>query len=374
VTLKSRQNPIAQLLLTRVAAVEAITLAVSFGLAINLISSVIGERFKDNQLWLVFGSTVLIILTIFWIWWRVAQKLVSEDYWEGVIGLEPGTSNFINLIIYPFSQNVYRFIQGLFRVKPDLLEAWKSANAATVSPQVILSSWYGSIKRSARTVESSGSALIKELVTDAAEAYVFIIISDSLVSYAKKSPMIKLTRMDQSALDSVSKENLILKTISAPNTALGADAAYSVSGQGDLYQNLQIYIPEGSALFRSDHGGIILKTKRIEIEFTAGFPGVKHYEAPEFALLYLNREPQTVDLFKVVVRTKITVLRKGLTDFKDWWEDRWLDALQDEFRAKIDFGEFKSRVNFDAALFNVRLNLIAASKQTRDTNGGGEHG
>lgn len=138
-----------------------------------------------------------------------------------------------------------------------------------------------------------------------------------------------------------------------------------IDSSGLLQMDAKVMVPNGCTLSRMPSGEILLKTPRISIAFKVDFSSIRHFELPEFSTLYLNREPQSTELFKIFISTRLTIPTRRMWNLTEWWEREWMEELMIEFQERIDFPSFKTRVNFEAALVARRLQVVYESKKVQ---------
>lgn len=185
---KSKTNAIAQLIGTRAAAIEAVVLALTFGLGVNILSSFLVDIFKStSSFWLLFISLICIVGSVIWLYKRVSSSVCLEQRWEGIIGIEPASkNNFIDLIVYPFSRDIHRLIQATIKGDPELLKSWQESKIMSLSPAVVASRWYGKILAPNKPLPDERSNIATQLIEEASEVIVFYAISDSLARFSSK--------------------------------------------------------------------------------------------------------------------------------------------------------------------------------------------
>lgn len=350
-----KENIVSKLLNARGAVLEALILATLLGLAINLFSGLISEWLKERagvQLMLACGAT---LLCLGWLGRRLSRERTTESSWTGVVALENKTNKFIDLIIYPFSQNVFRYIQATLRGDPKLKAAWFESKITLRSPDVIVSGWYVGLRK--REVPTQGEPSVAEkLIREAAEGHVLHVISSTLLDLASRMPEASFRKVDPVELEAISDENSVLRKVSQRDVE--TELQFSAGYAGDILSRPELLLPENGRIFRSNNGILIIETKRIKVELAVVLPGLEHFEIPEFGWFFLRKDPADFKLHKIFVRARMTVRRRSIFDFSEWWERIWIDELEREFAQRIDFNSFKGRVNFEAGLFGLRLGQV----------------
>lgn len=349
---------ILKFLSNRVLIIEAIFIAIVFGIAVNILSAFI-LKYTDElrQYILIF---LIFLVSFIWIWFRIFNSKTETKIINSVIAVEASNkNNFINMVLYDYPQNIFRLISIFFKGESELLQFWQKANIDRSLLDIVISKAYVKQLERKRDENSKFDDFALKLIRDAAEFQILIELSDSLKKFKELRSDINFYRFENKNISEALKGNIVSEKILKK---IKNGTMYEQNSNGDISFDPGIIFPEDFKFSRSGEGRFLIETKRIKLEINVNFKGERVFESPEFSLFYLGKDPNFVKIFRISTEINIALKNRSILDFKNWWEADWLDCLSKDLEKRIDFENFKVRVNFDSVLFNLRVALMAKNQ------------
>lgn len=348
----------------RVLIIEAIFVAIVFGVAVNILSTFILKYIDEGN------QKILIVLIFFvsfiWIWFRIFSSKSEIKKIYSVIAVETSNKNsFIKMVLYDYPQNIFRLMSIFFKGEVDLLRDWQGADIDRSATDVVVSkAFVKQLERKVSAEEKEDDFPLK-LIKDAAELQILIEISDSLKNFKDAQSNIDFYKYGNDDILSTLRGNIVAEKFvrKIKNTSI-----FEQNSNGDISYNPRIIFPKDFQFSRSLDEKFIIETKRIKMEISVDFKGERVFESPEFSLFYLGKNPDFVKIFRISTELKLTLKNRSILDFDKWWEADWIDFLINDLERRIDFDCFKKRVNIDSVLFGLRVGLLA--KKLGDKNNG----
>lgn len=132
---------------------------------------------------------------------------------------------------------------------------------------------------------------------------------------------------------------------------VGGQVEQAWSSIGGFFQQIRLWLPRGSRVFRADADTIRVKTPRVTVDITTRFPGFTPYVSGDFVKVFLKVENVDGILpFKVRYMVEMRFSRAWLFFPGDWQHYSWVDAFVRSLDHEAAFSSFLETIGWDAAL------------------------
>lgn len=349
------------LLKSRVSIIEALVIAIVFGVAVSLASNYIFSLFENRYglMWIVIG--LLIILALIYVVRGLTKNFLLRKKYTAACCIDKSKEkNFVDIVLYNFNSGIFDILKSLWRVDREERLKWCCTNIISNSSEVLFSPWQINIIKKG-DLKKIKKNYINELIEMATEIVVLRAISDSFVKfYSNENTSVASKKLDLDSFKNIEQENVFIKKVFSLNEN------FYLNYKGDRKEAVNIVMPGDSKLYKRD-GVLYLETSRLILKINFEFPGIKSYESEEFYLFYLKKEFLSVDFYKIHVYLSAEIKRNSIFDFGDWWEVSWLNYIDSEMERVLDYEGFKKRVNFDGLLASIFV-----MNNMRNISGGGK--
>ncbi|MRS13432.1 hypothetical protein GJV06_00765 [Enterobacteriaceae bacterium RIT691] len=341
------RKKLADLLAFKANLFEVLIIAVLVALGVNVLSSGLMGYFNFTFFELI-AIGFLLILTGALMLFRNASPMNNGKYkYKGIICIEENSGDLIDIIGYPFAEEVSRNIKALCAENKALHKIWHE------NPIGCIFDFDGnqSVKKKIKS---------NDLFIEAIEYYVIETLANHLSSHFNDDDSFSdeyLVKLDRKNIPNSLLGNRFIDTFSRPmeerEKFLGVESdpsegkiVYAFGEDGAIFNHFEMVLPEKSSIVRESDSSISVITKRFKINFRPEFEGYNANFPSHFEKLYLGKDFLSVSNFAVGLIVTVDFSKRSLLSTKGWEYYWWLDSFLTKLEQSFSKDYFLSKISW----------------------------
>ena len=369
-----QKNTLEAMLTSKRDLLRMFVLAAVLAFSVGVLASVAAAQTTYPVRYVVAGCIVLTVLALALLAADLRHSLAFEERLEGLIFLHAQRNEVIAVEGYELSKDLCKVLAAVKAESRSIYSDWDSD--PLVKKQ-------RSRQRDHQEETSDGDEKKKptylgiykvsvdesELVAPRAtrlleEALLFTLLEElslHLSTYFQGSPdSDELDELEREHIPSFLLQNRVLNLLTTPieqrdifltafpneHKRPEGELHTLVGSDGAMYSRFDLVLPKGSRVKHTDDGGVLIETRRLQLEMLGRYTGTNGVISRAFAAYYMQEDWEDVECKKVEVILRARIKPLALLSTKKWEHYKWLDSFRSRLRSSVHFDTFQEEAHW----------------------------
>lgn len=380
-----KNKTLSSLLQKRKELVQLIFIAIILAIGVSFLATAIPQILSLSAAQIFWLGLISVFVGLAYLSVLIIRARTGKTVIKAAVFINPKSKKTIAPLHYSFMYDLSRTLNAVFQENSALEETWKShpltewhqENENSTEPEVKEDkeiAYFSIIKLSAENDNPPSKPSL--ILTEATEFVILEQLSNHLSEYFDNSSMrdnvAELLRKD---IPHILLENRVLNILTTPieDRPIFSKAKFDKSPEegelvsirgsdGSVYEKFDLMLPVGTNVSRSDDGGLVLDSKRVELSIRCIYEGFAENTPMYFEEGYLGISSESIDTLKleVVVETKIRL--RALLTVSGWQTFKWIDSFPDKLVRYADFQYFKEKIGWNTAFTSFHIPNVFKKK------------
>lgn len=384
-----QKNTLAELLTTKKELLRLFGLATVVAFSVGVLASLVAAQTTVPTTYIFAGALATTIAALGLLALDLKANLSFEEEFEGVLFLDVGSNEAIEVKGYELSKDIARVLRAVKAESRSIYSEWeksplvqkKTAKPTTeeTGKRKSEQSYIGIYKVTVDKEREAVPAAVRLLN----EAVLFVLLeelSTHLSTYFNNSDGEHVAEIRREDIPAFLLSNRVLNLLTTPieqrDVFMSAfpDEKKRPDGElvslwgsdGAMYSRFDLTLPKQSRVTHTDSGSVRIETKRMTLEVSGGYIGSSAVVSRTFMNHYMGTSSENIECRKIAVELRGRIKPFALLSSKGWEHYRWLDSFRTRLKNSVDFETFLGNMQWqtiEPVLYSLRGQFASIRRQ-----------